>query len=628
MVSIAGKVAPPEKRSLAMGLIAAAASFGQFAVVLPTMWMNKAFGWEVSLIVLSIITLLLLLLLPLLNNTNEKNNKKNSFAIELQSTLIFSLKERNYILLIMGFFVCGFHVTFIALHLPTDLMSKGISAEVAGGEVVIEKDRNNPEFYGWDNEFSFHKAYINEFEASKYVVSNGEYLEFVKEGGYENANFFSDEGKSWLAYTKAKHPRFWIVEGDKYYLREVNRIISLPLNYPVDVNFYEAEAFCKYKSSKLGYEVRLPSEDEYYRLYDYVDASKYDANIGLKQFNQCSVDKYEFNGFYDVVGNVWQWSLTPTYPFDNFETHPIYDDFTTPTFDDRHALFKGGAFVSLGNETLREARYAFRKHFYQHAGFRYVKSSNEYKTKLNDNVYETDELISQYCEFHYGKENFGVKNFCVNSVETLSEYLKDINTNKALDLGCSVGRSTFELAKTFDEVMGIDFSANFINVGVKLKKYDSLIFKEKVEGEIFRDNKISLKDFGCDEIKDKVTFMQGDACNLKDIYTGYDLIFCSNLIDRLYSPQKFLEDIPTRLNDNGLLVLLSPYTWLEEYTPKQNWLGGYIKDNKEVRTFDTLKKKLVGFELLGEHDVPFVIKETARKHQHTISHMTIWKKKA
>jgi predicted MFS family arabinose efflux permease len=128
MVSIAGKVAPLEKRSFAMGLIAAAASFGQFAVVLPTMWMNKAFGWEVSLIILSIITLLLLLLLPLLNNTNEENNKKDSFVIELQSTLIFSLKERNYILLIMGFFVCGFHVTFIALHLPADLMSKGISA--------------------------------------------------------------------------------------------------------------------------------------------------------------------------------------------------------------------------------------------------------------------------------------------------------------------------------------------------------------------------------------------------------------------------------------------------------------------------------------------------------------------
>ena len=137
MVSIAGKVAPPDKRSFAMGLIAAAASFGQFAVVLPTMWMNKAFGWEVSLLVLFVITLSLLLLLPLLNNTNEKNNKKDSFRVELKSTLMFSLKERNYILLIMGFFVCGFHVTFIALHLPADLMFKGISAEVAGWSLAI-----------------------------------------------------------------------------------------------------------------------------------------------------------------------------------------------------------------------------------------------------------------------------------------------------------------------------------------------------------------------------------------------------------------------------------------------------------------------------------------------------------
>lgn len=137
MVSIAGKVAPPEKRSLAMGLIAAAASFGQFAVVLPTMWMNKIFGWETSLIVLSIITISLLLLLPLLNNTNEKNNKNNIFKDGLQNTLIFSLKERNYILLIMGFFVCGFHVTFIGLHLPTDLIFKGISAEVAGWSLAI-----------------------------------------------------------------------------------------------------------------------------------------------------------------------------------------------------------------------------------------------------------------------------------------------------------------------------------------------------------------------------------------------------------------------------------------------------------------------------------------------------------
>ena len=503
---------------------------------------------------------------------------------------------------------------------------------VKGSTVLLEKDRLNPEYYGWDNEFSFHKAQIQDFEASKYLVSNGEFLEFVKDGGYNHPDFFTDEGKEWLDFTQAKHPTFWIKKDGEFYLREINREAPLPLNYPVDINIYEAEAFCHYKSLQLGFEVRLPSEDEYYALYEFTKAGQKEGNIGLKQFNQSPVDKYAFktqnDDFYDVIGNVWQWSLTPIYPFDDFITHPIYDDFTTPTFDDRHALMKGGSFISLGNETLKEARYAFRKHFFQHAGFRYVKSSNSFRTKLNDNVYETDEIIAQYCEFHYGSENFGIKNFCLNSVELLKPYLKDIKTSKALDLGCSVGRSTFELAHEFDEVIGIDFSANFINVGAKLKAYDSLIYKVKKEGEIFEEKSVSLDSLGLEEIKNKVTFMQGDACNLKDIYSGFDLIFCSNLIDRLYYPQKFLNDIPSRINDNGLLVLLSPYTWLEDYTPKENWLGGYIKDNKEVYTLDTLKENLSQFELLETIDVPFVIKETSRKYQHTISQMSIWKKKA
>ena len=504
--------------------------------------------------------------------------------------------------------------------------------EVKGGEVILEKDYENPIFYGWDNEFCFHKSYVNDFKASKYLVSNGEFLEFVKEGGYTKLHYFSKDGLKWLDFSQACMPTFWLKKDEHYYLREINRIVPLPLNYPVDINVYEAEAFCKYKSEKLGFEVRLPSEDEYYRLNDYVNAQNQSANIGFKNFNQTPVDKYGFGKdnqeFFDVVGNVWQWSITPTYPFDGFKTHPAYDDFTTPTFDDRHALMKGGSFISLGNEVLRSARYAFRKHFFQHAGFRYVASNNEYRTRLNDNVYETDESISQYCEFHYGEEYHGVKNFPKVSVDVLKPYLEGINKDKALDLGCSVGRSSFELAKQFKDVLAIDFSANFINVGVKLKKYERLTFKVATEGDLFDEKTVSLKDFELDDIKDRVNFMQGDACNLKDIYTGYDLIFCSNLIDRLYYPQKFLDDVPNRVNDKGLLVLLSPYTWLEEYTPKNNWLGGYLKDNQEVKTLDTLKANLENeFELVDTIDVPFVIKETNRKYQHSLSQMSIWKKK-
>ena len=156
----------------------------------------------------------------------------------------------------------------------SDIFPKNELLNVEGGEVVIQKDRENPIFYGWDNEFSFHKASINDFQASKYLVSNGEFLEFVKEGGYNKPELFTEEGKEWLDFTQAKHPTFWSRVDEKYYLREINRVIPLALNYPVDINVYEAEAFCKFKSSKLGYEVRLPSEDEYYRLYDYVKAKR------------------------------------------------------------------------------------------------------------------------------------------------------------------------------------------------------------------------------------------------------------------------------------------------------------------------------------------------------------------
>lgn len=474
--------------------------------------------------------------------------------------------------------------------------------DVKGADVILQKDRNNPIFYGWDNEFSNHKAFIKDFQASKYLVSNGEFLEFVKEGGYNKPEFFSTEGKNWLSYTNAKYPTFWIKKDEKYFLREINRVVPLPLNYPVDVNFYEAEAFCKYKSEKLGFEVRLPSEDEYYRLYDFVDAQNKEANIGLKQFNQSRVDKYKFDDFYDVAGNVWKWSLTPIYPFDGFVTHQIYDDFTTPTFDDRHALIKGGSFISLGNETLRSARYAFRKHFFQHAGFRYVKSSNEYKTQLNNNFYESDESISSYCDLYYGKDKL-----YTNYVDLLRPYLKDLKNSKALDLGCCVGRTSFELAKIYDEVLGIDFSANYINIGVKLKLYDFVNYKIKKEDKTFEERAISLKDFDLEKVKDKVSFMQGDACNLKEIYKDFDLIFYSSLIDKLYYPKKFLEDVSRRINKNGFFVFLSSHDWFNEHINENNL---FLK-----------------FELLDKIEVSSFIKMKNKNYENKTLLMSIWKKK-
>ena len=103
----------------------------------------------------------------------------------------------------------------------------------------------------------------------------------------------------------------------------------------------------------------------------------------------------------------------------------------------------------------------------------------------------------------------------------------------------------------------------------------------------------------------------------------------TNLIDRLYEPKLFLETIHERLNDDGVLLLTSPYTWQEESTKKEFWLGGFKNEQGEEQyTLEGLKAILLdNFELVDTLDVPFVIRETARKFQHTISQMTVWKKR-
>jgi len=99
-------------------------------------------------------------------------------------------------------------------------------------------------------------------------------------------------------------------------------------------------------------------------------------------------------------------------------------------------------------------------------------------------------------------------------------------------------------------------------------------------------------------------------------------------IDRLYQPRKLLDNIHNRINDAGLLILTSPYTWLEEFTEKQYWLGGYQQNGENVTTLDGLKSILLEhFELIDVTDIPFVIRETKRKFQHSIAEVSTWQKR-
>ena len=245
------------------------------------------------------------------------------------------------------------------------------------------------------------------------------------------------------------------------------------------------------------------------------------------------------------------------------------------------------------------------------------------------NIYETDELVSQYCDFQYGDDYFGVMNFALACAQRAIDYTKSTQQKRALDLGCATGRASFELARAFEHVTGIDYSENFVRVGKELQTARRVGYWQNGEGELKNHKEISADNYDFKDYLTKVEFFQGDACALAPVFKEYDLIMATNLIDRLYQPQLFLQSIHERITHGGVLVLTSPYTWREEYTAKEFWIGGYVDENgKEVSTLEGLKDILEShFELITIEDIPFVIRETSRKFQHTISQMSVWKKR-
>lgn len=501
---------------------------------------------------------------------------------------------------------------------------------VPGGRVILGKAQDHP-LYGWDNEYGHHEAEVAGFRAAEYLVSNREFLAFVETGGYRERLWWTEEGWNWRTFREAEHPLFWVAGESGWQLRTMVERIDLPWNWPVEVNYLEAKAFCNWQSAQTGAPLRLPTEDEWNRLRDVAAIpdqpwwEKAPGNINLAHWSSsCPVDRFRSGDFCDVLGNVWQWTETPIYPFRGFRIHPWYDDFSTPTFDGRHNLIKGGSWISTGNEATRDARYAFRRHFFQHAGFRYVESDQP--VVVHQDQYETDLLAAQYCDAHYGPEHFGVPNFQVACARICLELMAGRKLEHALDLGCAVGRASFQLARGFARVTGLDFSARFFQLATRMQEEGYLRYALPEEGELMSFHEVSLADLNLEVVSDRVAFSQADACNLPDKFSGYDLVLAANLIDRLYAPRRFLSTIHERLNPGGVLVITSPYSWREEFTKREDWLGGYREAGENVTTLEGLTTALSPrFRMLGApHDIPFVIRETRRKFQHTVAELTVW----
>jgi formylglycine-generating enzyme required for sulfatase activity len=205
--------------------------------------------------------------------------------------------------------------------------------------------------FGWDNEFEAHCVDVPAFSVAKYKVTNGEYLEFVREG----------------------HPApfYWRQQDGQWLYRGMFAEVPLPLDCPVYVTQREAQAYAAWRGRSL------PSEAEFQRA---AASARPSSNVDFRHWDPIPVDADEQDGDgaipQQMVGNGWEWTSSLFAPFPGFQPLPFYKNYSAPFFDEAHFVLKGGS-ARTGACMLRPSfRNWFRPAYpYVYATFRLVESA-------------------------------------------------------------------------------------------------------------------------------------------------------------------------------------------------------------------------------------------------------------
>lgn len=204
--------------------------------------------------------------------------------------------------------------------------------------------------FGWDNEFQPHCADVPAFSMSRYKVTNGEYLEFVRQG--------------------AAPPFYWREDRGRWLYRGMFAEQPLPLECPVYVTHREAQAFAQWRG------MRLPSEAEFHRAAATAAVS---SNVDFRHWDPIPVTADDAESPRpsprQLVGNGWEWTSTAFAPFPGFAPFPFYANYSAPFFDGAHYVLKGGSPRTAARLLRPSFRNWFRPEYpYVYATMRLVQS--------------------------------------------------------------------------------------------------------------------------------------------------------------------------------------------------------------------------------------------------------------
>ncbi len=216
----------------------------------------------------------------------------------------------------------------------------------------------------FDNEKWAHPVEIKPFHISATPVTFSEYQKFVDGGGYQERSIWSDEGWEWLKMSDQKHPIYWKMDnGGDWLWRWFDRWMALEPFLPmIHVNWYEANAFCKWVDRRLPTEAEwelaasaAPSADgqsftEEKRTYPWGDqhlrleyANLNSAAGGIIDVRALPAGDSAF-GLRQLIGNVWEWTASTFEPYPGYVIDP-YDTYSEPSFGQQKVL-RGGCWAT------------------------------------------------------------------------------------------------------------------------------------------------------------------------------------------------------------------------------------------------------------------------------------------
>jgi len=244
--------------------------------------------------------------------------------------------------------------------------------------------RCRSEDFGWDNEYEAHTVDVPAFAIDQYKVTNRQYLEFMRAGGYNTRSFWSDDDWNWKTAHGISHPVFWKKAGDHWLYRTMFDEVPLPLDWPVYVSHAEASAYARWAGKSLPTEAEWHraahgAKGERERIYPWGNEPP-QARFGNFDFhrwdptpvNAFSEGRSAF-GVDEMLGNGWEWTSTVFAPFRGFEPFPFYRGYSADFFDGKHFVMKGGSARTAACMLRPTFRNWFQAHYqYVYVGFRCV----------------------------------------------------------------------------------------------------------------------------------------------------------------------------------------------------------------------------------------------------------------